>query len=122
VVGTTARERIMAKYAWLGGLLASAFAASFLVFTYGPGLFKGAPPGDPPGMVWVPGGEFTMGSDDPDALAPEHPAHRVRVDGFWMDETDVTNAQLGTTAEKNDHLGQWRCVVDQRSVSGTCRF
>src|SRR3954469_22361965 len=46
------------------------------------------------GMVWIPAGEFTMGTDDPSAYAPEHPAHRVRVSGFWMDETDVTNAQF----------------------------
>ena len=48
----------------------------------------------PPGMVWVPGGEFTMGTDDPEAAPPEHPAHRARVDGFWMDATEVTNAQF----------------------------
>src|SRR5205085_3494590 len=63
----------------------------------------------PPGMVWIPGGEFTMGNVGPEALMPERPAHRVRVDGFWMDETDVTNAQFRhfveatgyvTTAEK----------------------
>ena len=40
------RENIMAKYVWLGGLLVCAFAASYLVFAYGPGLFKGASPGD----------------------------------------------------------------------------
>jgi formylglycine-generating enzyme required for sulfatase activity len=55
------------------------------------------PPGvKPPGMVWVPGGEFTMGTDDPQAAPAEHPVHRVRVDGFWMDVTDVTNAQFRT--------------------------
>jgi len=43
-------------------------------------------------MVWVPGGEFMMGSDAPDASPAERPAHRVRVDGFWMDETDVPTA------------------------------
>src|SRR5258708_3539047 len=53
------------------------------------------PPGvNPPGMEWVPGGEFTMGTDDPEAAPAEHPAHRVRVDGFWMDVTEVTNAQF----------------------------
>jgi len=45
-------------------------------------------------MVWVPGGEFTMVSDGPDALPSERPGHRVRVGGFWMDETDVTNASV----------------------------
>jgi formylglycine-generating enzyme len=49
------------------------------------------PPGPAPeGMVWVPGGEFWMGTDDgpPD----QQPRHRVYVDGFWMDRTEVTNA------------------------------
>ncbi len=69
-----------------------------------------APTGDnPPGMVWIPGGEFTMGTDDPESYQYERPAHRVRVDGFWMDVTEVTNADFKkfvdatgyvTTAEK----------------------
>ncbi|MEL7086981.1 MAG: SUMF1/EgtB/PvdO family nonheme iron enzyme, partial [Planctomycetota bacterium] len=46
----------------------------------------------PEGMVWVPPGEFTMGSDASGTWANERPAHRVRVGGFWMDETEVTNA------------------------------
>src|SRR4051812_10802855 len=57
-----------------------------------------APNNAPPGMVWVPGGEFSMGALDPrtapenghDAMADARPIHRVYVDGFWMDETDVT--------------------------------
>lgn len=45
----------------------------------------------PVGMVWIPGGEFFMGSSYfPDA----RPVHRVRVDGFWMDQTEVTNSQF----------------------------
>jgi formylglycine-generating enzyme len=35
-----------------------------------------------------------MGSNDPQAAPAEHPAHRVRVDGFWMDVTEVTNDQF----------------------------
>jgi sulfatase modifying factor 1 len=71
----------------------------------------------PPGMAWVPGGEFTMGTDDPEAAPAEHPAHRVRVDGFWMDATEVTNAQFRrfveatgyvTTAERPVDWGQLR--------------
>ena len=49
----------------------------------------------PAGMVWVPGGRFTMGTEGEQANASERPAHRVRVDGFWMDATEVTNAQFG---------------------------
>jgi formylglycine-generating enzyme len=45
----------------------------------------------PEGMVWIPGGIFWMGSEDfPDA----QPIHKVYVDGFWMDKTEVTNEQF----------------------------
>lgn len=64
----------------------------------------------PPGMVWIPGGKFIMGTDsDPRRRADESPAHPVEVDGFWMDSTEVTNAEFAafvkatgyvTTAEK----------------------
>jgi formylglycine-generating enzyme required for sulfatase activity len=63
----------------------------------------------PRGMVWVPGGEFLMGSDYKLAKGNERPAHKVRVAGFWMDCTHVTNAQFAefvkatgyvTTAER----------------------
>jgi formylglycine-generating enzyme len=45
-------------------------------------------------MVWVPGGEFIMGTNERDAYDCEKPAHPVKVDGFWMDETEVTNAEF----------------------------
>ena len=50
-----------------------------------------------------------MGTDDANSQPNERPAHRVRVDGFWMDATDVTNAEFAkfvsatgyvTTAER----------------------
>ena len=44
-------------------------------------------------MVWVPGGEFSMGSDEPD-FRDARPWHQVYVDGFWMDKTDVTNVEF----------------------------
>lgn len=61
-----------------------------------------APTPAPTGMVWIPGGEFSMGSDDPtplvcggpDSMPDARPVHRVYVDGFWMDITEVTNAQF----------------------------
>jgi sulfatase modifying factor 1 len=61
------------------------------------------------GMVWVPGGPFEMGAADSAGRADEYPRHPVRVAGFWMDATEVTNAQFArfvaatgyvTTAEK----------------------
>jgi formylglycine-generating enzyme len=42
-----------------------------------------------PGMVWMPGGTFRMGSDR--HYPEEAPAHNVSVDGFWIDRTPVTN-------------------------------
>jgi formylglycine-generating enzyme len=43
-------------------------------------------------MVWIPGGMFRMGSDH--HYPEEAPAHRVSVDGFWLDRTPVTNRQF----------------------------
>lgn len=60
-----------------------------------------APAGDAPaGMVWIPGGEFSMGETalstgmcgDGEASRDTVPIHRVAVDGFWMDSTEVSNA------------------------------
>jgi formylglycine-generating enzyme len=60
------------------------------------------PVSSPPGMVWISGGEFAMGALDPpsfdevgmNAAADARPIHRVYVDGFWMDKTDVTNEEF----------------------------
>jgi formylglycine-generating enzyme required for sulfatase activity len=41
-------------------------------------------------MVYVPAGEFTMGNND---RARDAPAHPVYLDGYWIDRTEVTNAQ-----------------------------
>jgi formylglycine-generating enzyme len=58
----------------------------------------------PAGMVWIPSGEFTMGSDGPRAHPDEQPAHRVRLGGFWMDATDVTNAQFRRFVEATGYV------------------
>jgi formylglycine-generating enzyme required for sulfatase activity len=50
-------------------------------------------------MAWIPGGEFLMGSNDPGVSPSERPAHRVRVSAFWMDVTEVTNAQFRAFVE-----------------------
>jgi formylglycine-generating enzyme required for sulfatase activity len=44
-------------------------------------------------MARIPGGDFRMGAslDDKQAAYDEHPAHTVRVGGFWLDRTEVTN-------------------------------
>jgi formylglycine-generating enzyme required for sulfatase activity len=65
-----------------------------------PGIAPGFAPGPAPeGMVWVPPGTFVMGTDAPDTWANEHPSHPVTLDGFWMDRTEVTNAQFAAFIE-----------------------
>ena len=49
----------------------------------------------PEGMVWIPGGEFLMGSNLEFAEVKETPPHTVRIKGFYMDETEVTNERFG---------------------------
>lgn len=70
------------------------------------------PENGPKGMVWVPGGEFSMGS----SIASESlcsikgitedstPIHQVYVDGFWMDETEVTNEQFQLFVEETGYI------------------
>jgi len=63
-----------------------------------------APGKAPEGMVWIPGGEFSMGCALPNtgfctmatmnAVNDSQPIHRAYVDGFWMDKNDVTNADF----------------------------
>jgi formylglycine-generating enzyme required for sulfatase activity len=74
---------------------------------------KSEPPGPAPdGMVWIPGGEFSMGNEDPrggvcggpDGMNDARPIHRVYVDGFWMDKTEVTNAQFEAFAKATGYV------------------
>jgi len=64
------------------------------------------PENGPPGMVWVPGGEFKMGAieGDEQARRDEFPAHEVKVSGFWMDATEVTNAEFSRFVEATGYV------------------
>jgi formylglycine-generating enzyme required for sulfatase activity len=57
-----------------------------------------------PGMVYIPGGEFTMGTDSDLGWPEEKPAHRVKVDPFFMDETEVTNRQFAEFVKATNYL------------------
>jgi sulfatase modifying factor 1 len=59
------------------------------------------PPSD---MVWIPGGEFVMGSDSDIGRANEKPAHPVKLSPFWMDKTDVTNAQFAAFVKATGYV------------------
>ena len=82
-----------------------------LIFCSTPFLYAQSKKGKsvPKGMVWIQGGEFTQGSNEVYARPEEQPAHKVKVSGFFIDITEVTNAQFAefvnatgyvTTAER----------------------
>ena len=56
------------------------------------------------GMVWIPGSTFQMGSEDNQARPDEGPVHKVKVDGFWIDQTEVTNAQFAKFIEETGYV------------------
>lgn len=60
----------------------------------------------PEGMVWVPGGNFLQGASETDKLALDHekPQHSVAIDGFFMDETEVTNAQFTQFVKETEYI------------------
>src|SRR5215475_15746907 len=93
----------------------------------------------PAGMLWVPGGEFSMGLDDPrslphggqEAMDDARPIHRVYVDGFWMDKTDVTNAEFArfvaathyvTVAERKPSAAEFPDAPPEKLVPGSIVF
>jgi sulfatase modifying factor 1 len=79
-------------------------------------------------MMWIPGGEFWMGADEfPDA----QPWHRVYVDGFWMDKTEVTNEQFAkfvkatgyvTVAERTPRAEDFPGAPPENLVAGSVVF
>ena len=65
----------------------------------------------PPGMVWVPGGSFTLG----DTVYPEEtPLRPTQLPGFWMDRTEVTNDEFAAFVQATGYL-----TVAERPVDTT---
>ena len=98
-----------------------------------------APQPAPAGMVWIPGGEFSMGANDPpdmnavgmQATEDARPIHRVYVDGFFMDKTDVTNAEFAkfvkatgyvTIAEQKPKAEDFPGAPPENLVAGSVVF
>jgi formylglycine-generating enzyme required for sulfatase activity len=95
----------------------------------------------PNGMVWIPGGRFSMGAADPrgvdsnevgmHATHDGRPIHLVYVDGFWMDATEVTNAQFAefvnvtgyvTVAERPPRAEDFPGARPENLVAGSVVF
>jgi formylglycine-generating enzyme len=67
------------------------------------------------GMVWVPEGTFTMG----DTYYPEEkPLREVRVEGFWMDRTEVTNAEFAAFVAATGYVTVAERAVDTAAHPG----
>lgn len=115
--------------------------SSETVVTFGPTVANTAPaPGPAPqGMAWISGGEFSMGAQDPPdhddvgmkATVDSRPIHRVYVDGFYMDKTDVTNAEFAafvkatgyvTVAERTPRAEDFPGAPPENLVAGSVVF
>ena len=114
----------------------AAAEAGFIATLPGPAA---APAGAPESMAWIPGGEFSMGCVDPrsipyggtDPMADARPIHRVRVGGFWMDVTEVTNDQFAafvadtgyvTIAERPPRAEDFPDAPPENLVAGSIVF
>src|SRR6185312_13886944 len=92
-----------------------------------------------PGMVWIPGGEFSMGGVNPvgmqdggnQAMDDARPVHRVYVNGFYMDESEVTNKEFAafvkatgyiTVAEQKPTRAEFPEVPEEDLVAGSIVF
>jgi formylglycine-generating enzyme required for sulfatase activity len=92
-------------------------------------------------MVWISGGEFSMGAADPmgadnndvgmHATTDSRPVHRVYVDGFWMDNTEVTNGQFAlfikatgyvTVAERPPRAEDFPGAPPENLIAGAVLF
>src|SRR3954468_4214091 len=67
-------------------------------------------------MVWVPSGTFRMGSDS--HYPEEAPAHRVAVDGFWIDRHPVTNEAFAQFADATRHTTVAEIAPDPAQYPG----
>ena len=98
-----------------------------------------APATLPAGMVYIPGGEFSMGSLDPTEMFcggdkpmdDARPLHRVYLDGFFMDATEVTNEEFDrfvqatgyvTVAERKPTREEFPGVPEEKLVAGSAVF
>ena len=55
-------------------------------------------------MIWIEGGTFNMGATIEGVYEREYPAHKVEVDGFWMDNHEVSNTQYSEFVEATKYV------------------
>ncbi len=64
------------------------------------------------GMVLIPAGKLNMGADDQQADPNEYPKHKVQLDAFWMDVTEVTNKQFSKFIDATGYV-----TVAERAIN-----
>lgn len=69
-------------------------------------------------MVWIPGGSFTMGGNGPQAAADEQPLHDVKLNGFWIDRTEVTNEQFAAFVKATGYVTLAERPVTKKEFPG----
>ena len=99
--------------------------------TWIPRINDSKPPESVPvGMTWIPGGQFWMGTAD-EHMADARPWHRVYVNCYWMDKTEVTNEQFArfvkatgyvTVAERKPRAEDYPGALPERLVAGSVVF
>ena len=96
-----------------------------------PKINNAKPPGPAPsGMTWIPGGQFWMGTAE-EQMTDARPWHRVYVDGYWMDQTEVTNEQFAsfvkatgyvTDAERKPRVEDYPRAPPENLIAGSVVF
>lgn len=96
-----------------------------------PVVDQNPPPGPAPvGMVWIPAGEFSMGTEEA-GFPDTRPIHRVAINGIWMDKSEVTNTEFEkfviatgyvTVAEKKPKAEDYPGVPAEKLVAGSLVF
>lgn len=93
----------------------------------------------PKDMVWIPGGEFSMGSNVEDeslcslkgVTKDAAPIHRVYLDGYYMDKTEVTNEEFEkfvkatgyiTVAEQKPTKEEFPTAAEEDLITGSVIF
>jgi formylglycine-generating enzyme len=130
-VADAPRDKRLPKWIWVfGPSIVTGFIIGLAIIAFSRGWLDGpataarmenlgapqvnsipAPGPAPDGMVWIPGGVFSMGSSQ---FEDAQPIHKVQVDGFWMDRTEVTNAQFQKFVDATGYL-----TIAERSPDGS---
>lgn len=100
---TADAARAQSTLRWVTGALIALPIALYCWFIAAPtSAVKATPAGQ---MVWIPAGEFRMGTGAvDDKHKEESPAHTVQLKGFWMDTTEVTNEQYAAFVEATNYV------------------